>query len=493
MAKTNPSKPQRRPASPNNNRPWFTREVFGWAMFDFANQAYTLVILTVFFQIYFIDHLATGYVDAPIAGEATTQAVAAFEDAQSHGRQFWSLAIIIAQSIVIVCSPIIGALADFSGAKKKLLFATWIGCVLFTAAFTLLTPGNHPGEGGGALVIAMILFIISYIFYATGENFLGAFLPELTAHRNMGKVSAFGFTLGYVGGLICLVGAGLVGMIGSPVTGYRLICLWAAAFFFASAIPTFLLVKEKKLAEQLPERQTIYTVGFHRIAGTFKSLQQYKHLMRFLPIMIFYIAGMQVVIFFGGTIAKELFELTQGQLVIYLVVSVISAIAGAFITALYQDRVGTRNTILAALALWSSIMLLAVFIRNDWKDIAIVQAIFWLVGVLVGFGMGMLGTASRAMVGLFSPQHKSAEFFGFYGLAHKSAAILGLGVNIIAEWIFGDDYNLVIASTGIFFIGGFLLMLTVDEKAGRIAALKSARAHVRKHNDYKGEINGSPG
>jgi MFS transporter, UMF1 family len=178
--------------------------------------------------------------------------------------------------------------------------------------------------------------------------------------------------------------------------------------------------------------------------------------------------------------ATMLFALTREQLGIYIIVSTVAAIFGAFTTALYQDRIGTRNTIMIALALWTAIMLAAVFIREEWRDVAFIRALFWVVGGLVGFGMGMLGASSRAMVGLFSPEFKAAEFFGFYGLAHKGAAILGLAVNILAERIFAGQYNLVVASSGIFFLGGLILMWRVDERAGRIAALRADRAHHRR-------------
>lgn len=421
-------------------------------MFDFANQAFTLVILTTMYQIYFVNHVVVGD--------------------EVKGRTLWATGNVIAQLIILVISPLIGALADFSGAKKRLLFITYVGCVVMTAALGLVTPG--------AVAFGMILFIIGYLFFATGENFLGAFLPELCAHRDMGKVSGFGFTLGYIGGLLCLAGAVFVGKIGSETTGYRLITLWAALFFLVGAMPTFFLLRERKQPEVLPEGQTLWTIGFTRVASTFKSIRHYKHLFRFLAIMTFYLAGMQVVIFFGGTIATKLFALTQAQLGIYITVSTVSAIVGAFTTALYQDRIGTRYTILIALALWGVIMLAAVFIREAWRDVWFVQALFWAVGALVGFGMGMLGTASRAMVGLFSPQHKSAEFFGFYGLAHKASASLGLVVTIIAEQAFGAHYNLVVATSGLFFVGGFVMMLRVDERAGRTEALRSARAFERQ-------------
>jgi UMF1 family MFS transporter len=434
----------------NHRSSWFNREVLGWAMFDFANQAFTLVILTTMYQLYFVNHVVVGD--------------------EARGRTLWGTSNIIAQLIILVISPIIGALADFSGAKKKLLFITYLGCVTMTASLGLVTPG--------AVALGMILFIVGYLFFATGENFIGAFLPELCTHRNMGKVSGFGFTLGYVGGLLCLMGAVLVGMIGNETTGYRLITLWAAVFFLGGAMPTFLFLRERKQPEPMPAGQTIFTIGFTRVAGTFRSIRHYRHLFKFLAIMTFYLAGMQVVIFFGGTIATKLFELSRAQLGFYITLSTVTAIIGAFVTAIYQDRLGTRLTILAALGLWGVIMLAAVFIRDAWRDVWFVQVLFWVVGALVGFGMGMLGTASRAMVGLFSPTHKSAEFFGFYGLAHKASAVLGLLVINLAELVF-EQYNLVVATSGLFFVGGFVMMLTVDERMGRTEALRSARAFER--------------
>jgi UMF1 family MFS transporter len=135
-----------------------------------------------------------------------------------------------------------------------------------------------------------------------------------------------------------------------------------------------------------------------------------------------------------------------------------------------------------ALALWLAVMSSAPFAQPGR------QYMFWIMGSGVGFGMGMLGTASRAMVGLFSPQHKAAEFFGFYGLGNKLAAVLGLLLTILAEKLFPNNYNLVVASSGIFFIGGFGLMFLVNEDAGRAAAAEAAAEHVRKYGDYKGEI-----
>jgi len=455
-----------------SKRPWLNRETFGWAMFDFANQSFTLVILTTMFQLYFVNEIV--------------------EDDPSRGRQLWATAGIISLLIIVAIAPILGALADFTGAKKKLLFVTYLGCILFTALLALATPG--------AVGLAMTLFIIGYVFYATGENFMAAFLPELAEHRHMGKVSAFGFTLGYTGGLLCLAGAAVITVLSPGVTGYRLICLWAALFFLGSGIPTFVLLRERKQREEMPSGQTIVTVGFHRLAATFRSIRQYRQLFRYLAIMTFYLSGMQIIIWFAATIARELFGLGDDQLAIYILVLTVTSIIGAFCTGRFQDRLGTKNTIMLALVLWLIVMVSTAFIPQNGGSGGAAAAggggaddpgsaggvapfMFWVLGSGIGFGMGALGTSSRTLVGLFSPKHKAAEFFGFYGLASKGAVILGLSVTIVAERLFPDQYNMVVASGSIFFIVGLVLMFSVSEKEGRITALRATRTHQRRCHD----------
>ncbi len=434
-----------------HRRRWLNKEVLGWAMFDFANQAFTLVILTTMYQLYFVHHVVEGD--------------------ESRGRQLWAASGIIALALVAVVSPLIGALADFSGAKKRLLFVTYVVSVIMTAALGLVAPGE--------VAAGMAIFVVGYVFYAIGENFMAAFLPELAHHDDMGKVSAFGFTLGYTGGLSCLAGAAVIAYLWPGPTGYRLICLWAGLFFLVSALPTFMLLRERKQREAMPPGQNMLTVGFSRLAGTYRSIRRYKQLFRYLGIMTFYLAGMQIIIWFAGSIATKLFGLSEEQLALFIVVLTGTSIAGAFVTGRFQDQIGTRRTIMLALVLWLVVMGAVPFVDHDRIYT------FWILGSGVGFGMGMLGTSSRAMVGLFSPPHKAAEFFGFYGLATKIAAILGLLLSIFAEKLSPDDYSRVVASSAIFFAVGLVLMFFVDERAGRIVATEAAAEHVRRHHDYR--------
>ncbi|TVQ55722.1 MAG: MFS transporter [Phycisphaerales bacterium] len=443
---------------------WLNRNVFGWSMFDFANQAFTLVILTAMFNVYFTEYIVPttevlaedGSVKLDDDGEPKTDA--------SRGRQLWAVCGVITQILIILLGPILGAIADFTGAKKKLLLITWLGCVVFTASLGLVGPG--------AIALGMTLFIVAYLFYGAGENFMASFLPEISTHRTMGRVSAFGWTVGYIGGLLCLAGAVVLLFTIEAPNSYRWICVWAGVFFFFGALPTFILLRERKEAEEMPAGYNYVTIGFRRLKETFRELRQFRWLFQFLLIMTVYFAGLQIIFWFAGVMTRELFGFGEQKMGIFILQITLTAIVGAVVTANVQDRIGARNFLLICMAFWTLTILSAAFATQE--------VTFWIVGNAIGLGIGALGTASRAMVGLFSPQHKAAEFFGFFGFAHKLAAIIGLSSMTLAEFVFAGNFHYVAASGSIFFILGFGLLWTIDEKKGRISALKSERAFRRR-------------
>jgi UMF1 family MFS transporter len=241
------------------------------------------------------------------------------------------------------------------------------------------------------------------------------------------------------------------------------------------------LLTEKKQRESLPPGTSIAGIGFVRLWQTMRDLRRYRHLMWFMVIATIYLAGMSVVVFYAGTISRELFGFTEAEQAVFFAQVIITGVIGAAIVGRVQDRIGSRITIQALCVIWASTLLVAGFATREWM--------FWIAANFVGFAMGALGSASRVMVGLFSPQHKSGEFFGFYGMANKTAVILGLGFQfMLGMW--GAKFNVAIAASAAFFVIGFGLMFTINEREGRIVAIKAAREHIRKHGDYSGEIAG---
>jgi UMF1 family MFS transporter len=426
-------------------------------MFDFANQAFAMVMITALYQQYFIKQVV------PLA-----------DGSDHHGKRLWEISNISGELVIILLSPLLGALADFSGAKKRFLMVTYVGCVAATMALGLVGPGD--------VALGMTLFIAGFICFSAGENFLNAFLPEIAAQRDMGRVSAFSWAIAYSGALLSTaVAYAIIGAMGEEPAGYRLVAVWCGVYFLLGGIPTFLFLRERKLAETLPPGQTLVTIGFHRLRQTFSDMRRYRQLIRFLIIAMIYLAGMQVVVFYAGSIASDEFRFSSTKQGIFFAQLIVTGILGAAIVGRIQDRIGTRPTIQGLLILWTLTMLLAGLATREW--------VFWLTGNLAGFSMGALGSASRVMAGLFSPQHKAGEFFGFYGMASKISVILGLGFQFLLGMM-GAPFNLAIASSAIFFIVGFALMFWIDEREGRIVAIRAAREHVRLHRDYAGAISG---
>jgi UMF1 family MFS transporter len=436
---------------------WLTREVIGWTAFDFANQAFTMVIITALYQQFFIKQVV------PMVGES-----------DERGKRLWELANISAELVIILLSPIMGALADFSGAKKKFLFITYLGCVSMTMLLGLFGPGQY--------LLAMACFVLGYVFFGAGENFLNAFMPEIAHQKDMGRVSAFSWAIAYTGALLSMgVGSAIIAWAGKGHLGYGLVCLWCGVYFLVGGMPTFFLLRERKLRENMPAGQTMLTVGFHRLGQTLRDMRRYQQLMRFVLIAMIYLAGMSVVIYYAGTIAADVFKFTAGKQAVFFSQLIVTGIVGAALIGRIQDRVGTRTTIQGLLIVWTLTMVLAAFATREW--------LFWVTGNLAGLSMGALGSASRVMAGLFSPHHKAGEFFGFYGMAQKMAVILGLGFQFLLGSL-GASFNLAIGASAVFFIAGFLLMFSINERAGRIVAIKAAREHVRKHGGYAGNIEG---
>jgi UMF1 family MFS transporter len=445
------------PAMTTNPAPVRRREIFGWAMFDFANSSYTTIIITLLFSIYF------------------TKIVAGTDNADF----LWGfLGIGLTNLIVLLTSPILGAIADDSGRKKVLLFATYILCVGGTASLYLVLPGQ--------VVAALILLIVSNIAFSYGENLAGAFLPEISTPRNIGRISAFGWGLGYFGGLACLFAVQpLVGGLSLPradliadpgALGHlRLAWLATAGFFLLAGLPTFLLLKER--APRGPKRGLLgyARVGFSRLGETFHAIGRFRELRRFLTVFFCYQCGLTSIIAFAGIVAERTFHFDTAQLITLFIALQLSSAGGAFLFGWIQDRIGGRRTIQITLVMWIGICIGAY--------LAVSKGQFWVIALLAGLGIGSLQAASRAMVGLFAPPEKSAEFFGFWGLAGKAAYFVGPAVFGWISSASGSQRVAFLATLG-FFVVGLLGMQWIDEQRGHAEA---EAWHAERGGDRSGD------
>ncbi|MEM7481675.1 MAG: MFS transporter [Acidobacteriota bacterium] len=410
------------------------REIVGWAMFDFANSSYTTLIVTVAFSVYFTKLVAPG-------------ASADF---------LWSVGIVVSNLFVMLTSPIVGAVADDSGRKKVFLAGTWLLCVAGTALLWFVLPGQ--------VYLALTLFVVSNIAFAMGENLAGAFLPEISTPANIGRISGFGWGLGYFGGLLCLLACWPFlsgGFTLENVPALRTAWLVTAAFFLISGLPTFLFLRER--APRAPQWSLAASAraGFGHLRETTRSLRHFSELVRFLIVFFVFSCGLMTVIAFASIFAERTFGFTSGELIVMFMVLQICSAGGAFLFGSIQDRLGARRTIQITLVLWILISAAAFLAQS--------KAVFWGVAIASGLGIGSLQSASRAMVGLFAPVAKSGEFFALWGLAGKGAYLLGPLVFGSLSSLTGSQ-RIAILVNGAFFLIGLIGMQTIHEDRGHQAA-----------------------
>ena len=418
------------------------REAWAWAMYDFANSGYTTIVITAIINAYFVAVVAENSPWATLS---------------------WTLSLALSYALIMLTAPLLGAYADAHAAKKRLLLATTIGCVAFTAALAFAGPGN--------LWLAIALIVLSNFFYGSGENLIAAFLPELAQENALGRVSGWGWSFGYVGGLLslgaCLAYVSWAQARGDSAADFVPITMLITAFLFAAAsLPTFLFLKERAQPQPQPPGLNMAQQAYTRLLHTLRHARHYRDLRRFLICSVFYQAGIQAVITLAAIYAQQVMQFTTQQTLMLIFVVNITAALGAFTFGYLQDRIGHIPAIALTLVGWIIMVLMA------WA--AEGAGLFWAAANLAGLCMGASQSAGRALVGLFSPPLRRAEFFGLWGLAVKLSAILGPVTYGMVSWLTQGDHRLAMLITGSYFLAGLLILLGVDVKRGRRAALRES-------------------
>lgn len=409
-------------------------------MYDFANSSYTTVVLTAVFNAYFV-------------------AVVAGTSGSGLATLLWTVATSIANVLVLTSAPLLGAIADHGAFKKRFLAVTTAGCVLFTAALAFVGPDD--------VLPAMLLLIGSAFMFHTSEDLIAGFLPEIAAPDDMGRVSGYGWSLGYVGGLVVL--ALCLGYVqwaqarGQTATQYvPVTMLITAAAFALAALPTFFWLRERARRQPFRPGERYLRAGLVRVRDTLRHARRYRDLFRFLVTLAVYYAGIYTVIVLAAVYAQQVMGFnTQDTIVMILVVNVTAAL-GAFGFGFLQDRLGSVRTLALTLIVWMVALVVAYFVET--------RAGFWVVANLVGVALGSSQSAGRALVGQFSPPERSAEFFGLWGLAQKTAAVVGPLVYGLVAWVTQGNHRLALLVTSVFFFVGLALLMTVNETRGRMAA-----------------------
>jgi len=408
------------------------REVFGWAMYDFANSGYTTVVITAVFAAYFVGAVADKAEWATLA---------------------WTCALSFSYAIVMLTMPAMGEWADRHAAKKKLLMMVTAACVVSTAALSFVGPGQ--------VALAVICIVISNTFYSYGESLTAAFLPELATPESMGRISAWGWAWGYLGGMltlgICLAYVLWAQAQGQTAGQFVPVTMWVTAGIYAlAASVTFALMKEHAQPQVSRPRAASQ---WHQLRQTFQEAKAYKDFMQLMACAVAYQGGVAVAITLAAIYAEQVIGFQPQETMVLIFVLNIAAFVGSLVVGYAQDKIGHKLSLSLTLVGWSITCVLAALTSS--------KEVFWWAAALAGVCMGSSQSTGRAMAGLFIPANRLAEFFGLWTFAIRLASIVGpLGYGLIT-WLTDGNQRLAIASTTVLFVVGWLLLLPVNVQRGQ--------------------------
>jgi|YelNatPaOPRAMG01_1025707.scaffolds.fasta_scaffold00075_53 UMF1 family MFS transporter len=401
------------------------RKIFFWTLFDFANTAFSVIVVTVIYSKYFSNYVAGGK------------------------NWLWGLSVSISMIISAMLSPPLGAIADVSRNRKRFLLMFTLISVTFTALLFFIQKGD--------VFFGALFFILANIGFESGLVFYDAFLPYLTEKKNYGRVSGYGFAMGYVGALAVLL---LVMIILPPQNSpdyyfrVRLSFVVAAVFFLFFSIPLFLFVNEPKTSTGSFESPI--KKGIEKSASTLKAIfihKQYPSISRFLLSFFLYNDAIITIIAFAAIFASTVLRMTDEQIIFFFVIVQSTAVLGSFIFGIISDHIGPKKTITITLVVWLGVAVGAFFVHSVFQ--------FYLVGLSAGLSIGSSQSCSRSLMALLTPKEREAEFFGFYdGLFGKSSAVVGpLFYGIIADI---SNERFAALAIGLFFLAGLFILQKVQ-------------------------------
>ena len=433
-------------------------QVFAWSMFDFANQPFTNLVVTFIYGTFFTTVIASNEI---------------------LGTQQWSHAVSITAIIVALVSPFMGALADRGGYRKTFLFGfTWLTIISTIALYFVL-----PGE----VMSALIYFVIANVGFEMGSVFCNSYLPDISHSKNIGRISGYGWSLGYVGGLIALAiamiflvqadnpvfgfGKGVEGVYENIRATNLLVAIWFAIF----SIPTFVYLKDRKPDTNALLANVKNTIKDFRL--TANDLKDYPQIITLLVARLFYNDGLVTIFAFGGIYAAGSLDFSFNEILILGIILNITAGLGAFLMGYLDDKVGGKTTIkLTLIGLMISIILAVIapdlrpFSQFVFGGSSVPvwftgKNVFWFAAILIGLFSGPNQSSSRSLMGRFTPENKKNEFFGFFAFSGKATAFLGpflLG----SLTMYFESQRVGISVIFIFFLVGFILLNKVDEVKG---------------------------
>lgn len=423
-------------------------------MYDVADSAFTTIIVTVLYSLYF---------KKIVVGD------------DGRGDFLWGLAASISEILVALLAPILGAIADFSGSRKKFLGVCAVTIIFFTASLYFVGPGMT--------ALGFGLYIIANLGFTGGGIFIDSFLPGISTPANAGRISGMKWALGYFGGLLalvlCLPLAASIKANPTPeeLSRARLVPVFVAAFYAVAVVPTFLFLRDRSVRRALPPGQNYLIAGFGQLKKTFGHMKRYGDLFKLLVAFLIYNDGIVTVITFAASYAEQTIGFTAREITIMFILMNVIALVGALSFGWLADRIGQKRAIFISLLLWIAAIVLAFFSHS--------KSSFYVVAALAGVGIGSCQSVTRSLVALFTPKENAAEFAGFLGFAGKAVAFIGpITFGTISQQM-GSQRPAILTVAAFFVVGGILLSF-VNEERGKKASLIPVDAVIPPPNQNGG-------
>lgn len=406
------------------------KQVLSWCFFDFANSSYSAVIAAVIFPVY--------YAEAIVGNSA------------GAGDLWWGRAISLSMLFIACSSPFLGGIADYAGMRKRLMAIYTCACICAMSAFSLLEPGM--------IMTGFFLIVIANTGMEGGLVFYNSFLPRIAPAEYQGRISSWGFSIGYAGSIASLLIA--LPLVQEGYYGWAWIA--TAAFFACFSLPAFFYLPQDTL-----NNITLSEAGFQgakKAWATIQELWRRKEPRKFLIAYLFYEDGVNTVIIFSSIFAATTLHFGTGELIGLYVAVQATALAGATVLAKPMDTWGPKRIVMMSLVLWTFVAITAYFVQTKPQ--------FWMVACTAGLGLGTVQAGTRAFYTQFIPGGCEAEYFGVYSLVGKSSAIMGPIVFGVISSTFGSQRPAIL-SIAVFFILGLLLL-------GRV---KGGGPNIRRNDD----------
>ena len=426
------------------------RDLRAWAMYDWANSAYQTTIIAAIFPVYFYNVIASD-----------------LQNADATSRFAWATTIAVV--IVAIVAPLLGAIADYAGVKKKMLAAFMLMGVASTLAMYWVGPGDS--------TLALTLFVIGNIGVAGSIVFYESLLPHLVSEEELDRVSSAGYAIGYLGGGVLLAINVLMmqkpELFGLPdrLTAVRVSLASVGIWWLVFSIPLFRQVPEPPRAIEKDEKETgnAFRVGVRRLGETFQELRRYKQAFLMLIAFLIYNDGIQTMIRMAAIYGSSI-GIDESALIVALLITQFIGVPFAFLFGHVAGKIGGKKAVFVGLGVYAFISVVGYFMSTATH--------FFILATLVGMVQGGTQALSRSMFASMIPKHKSSEFFAFFGVFERYAGILGPLIFAAMVQATGSSRNAILAVLGFFVVGAAILVF-VDVDEGRRVA-RAAEADITR-------------